>query len=89
MRDLALVAPEHMLEVHPHGVQNAVRFFEQLSWPSPRVKIMSPTADIVVKAARINGWVPFNLSPTTDIVVILRSGPGGLEDGAPGLTSIN
>ena len=50
VRDLALdAAPEHMLEVLPHGVQEAVRFFEQLSWPSPRVKIMSPTADIVVR----------------------------------------
>ncbi len=50
---------------------------------------MSPTADIVVKAASINDMVPLNLSPTTDIVVILLSGPGGLEDGAHGLTSIN
>ena len=51
---------------------------------------MSPTADIVVKAASINDMVPLNLSPTADIVVILLCGPGGLlEDGAHGLTSIN
>ncbi len=52
---------------------------------------MSPTADIVVKAASINDMVPLYLPPTADIVVILLtgSGPGGLEDGAHGLTSIN
>ena len=49
----------------------------------------SGTADIVVKAASINDMMPLNLPPTTDIVVILLSGPGGLEDGAHGLTSIN